>query len=58
MFSGFDLPSRAIREQIASAINLIVHVEREEGGSRRVASICRVRGLEDGQIVVEEDTVV
>jgi pilus assembly protein CpaF len=58
MFSGFDLPSRAIREQIASAINLLVHVEREEGGSRRVASICRVRGLEDGQIVVEEDTVV
>ena len=35
LMAGFDLPSRAIREQIASALNLVVHIERFRDGSRR-----------------------
>ena len=33
LMAGFDLPSRAIREQIASALNLVVHIERLRDGS-------------------------
>jgi len=46
LMSGLDLPSRAIREQIVSALELIVHVRRHEDGVRRVESIAEVRGLE------------
>ena len=46
LMAGMDLPSRAIREQIVSAIDLIVHVRRDEDGVRRVASVCEVVGLE------------
>ena len=35
LMAGFDLPSRAIREQIASALNLVVHIERFRDGRRR-----------------------
>jgi len=46
LMSGLELPSRAIREQIVSALELIVHVRRYEDGVRRVESIAEVRGLE------------
>jgi pilus assembly protein CpaF len=46
LMAGTELPSRAIREQIVSALNLIVHVRRYEDGVRRVASIAEVTGLE------------
>ncbi len=46
LMAGTDLPSRAIREQIASAIQLIVHVRRYEDGVRRVESIAEITGLE------------
>ncbi|QDU98842.1 CpaF family protein [Lignipirellula cremea] len=46
LMSGLELPSRAIREQIVSALELIVHVRRFEDGVRRVESIAEVRGLE------------
>ena len=46
LMSGLELPSRAIREQIVSALDLIVHVRRYEDGVRRVASIAEIRGLE------------
>lgn len=46
LMAGIDLPSRAIREQIVSAIYLIVHVRRYEDGVRRVASIAEIIGLE------------
>jgi pilus assembly protein CpaF len=53
---GVDLPARAIREQIASAIDLIVQVSRVGRGARRVVSIYEVVGLdeEDGSMVLEE----
>jgi pilus assembly protein CpaF len=46
LMAGTDLPSRAIREQIVSAIYLIVHVKRFEDGVRRVADISEIIGLE------------
>lgn len=46
LMSGVELPSRAIREQIVSALNLIVHIRRYEDGVRRVESITELLGLE------------
>ena len=46
LMAGLDLPSRAIREQIVSAIQILVHVRRFEDGVRRVASIAELVGLE------------
>ena len=46
LMSGLELPSRAIREQIVSAIDLVVQVRRYEDGVRRVSSIAEIRGLE------------
>jgi pilus assembly protein CpaF len=47
LMGGLDLPSRAIREQIASSINLIVQQTRLSDGSRKVTSIAEVVGLDD-----------
>jgi pilus assembly protein CpaF len=46
LMAGVDLPSRAIREQIVSAIYLVVHVKRYEDGVRRVSDISEIIGLE------------
>ena len=46
LMAGLDLPSRAIREQIVSAMHLIVHVRRYEDGVRRVESIAEITGME------------
>ncbi len=46
LMAGVDLPSRAIREQVVSAIYLIVHVRRFEDGVRRVSTISEIIGLE------------
>jgi len=53
---GIDLPSRVLREQIASAIDVLIQVSRFPNGARRVASICEVVGLdeEDGNVIIEE----
>jgi pilus assembly protein CpaF len=50
LMSGVDLPSRAIREQIASAIDLIVHLHRFRDGSRKVTEVTEVVGMEGGTI--------
>lgn len=47
LMAGLDLPSRAIREQMVSALNLIVHVRRYEDGVRRVECITEIVGIED-----------
>lgn len=57
LMSGMDLPMRAIREQIASAINVIVHVERYTDGSRRVSKVCEVLGME-GDVITMSDIFV
>jgi pilus assembly protein CpaF len=54
LMSGMDLPSRAIREQIASAVDIIIHESRLSDGSRRVTAISEVTGLEGSQIVMQE----
>src|SRR5205823_6396952 len=46
LMAGFDLPMRAIREQSASAIDLLVHVARMNDGSRRVTKVCGIDGME------------
>jgi pilus assembly protein CpaF len=46
LMAGLELPSRAIREQIVSALHLLVHVRRYEDGVRRVDSIAEITGLE------------
>jgi len=54
LMAGFDLPTRAIREQIASALNLIVHVDRFRDGSRRVSHVTEVVGME-GDVITLQD---
>ena len=54
LMSGFDLPVRAIREQVASALDGIVHLERLEDGSRRVTSITEVQRMESDVITLQE----
>jgi pilus assembly protein CpaF len=54
LMAGFDLPTRAIREQIASALNLIVHVERFRDGARRVSHVTEVLGME-GDVITLQD---
>jgi len=54
LMAGMDLPLRAIREQVASAINLIVHVQRMRDGSRKVVEVAEVSGME-GEVVLLQD---
>jgi len=54
LLAGTELPSRAIRGQIASAVNVIVQTERLRGGSRKVVSIAEVLGIVDGEIAMQE----
>jgi pilus assembly protein CpaF len=54
MMAGFDLPIRVIREQIASAINVIIHTSRLRDGSRKVMSVDEVTGMEGDVIVMQE----
>ena len=54
MMAGFDLPMRAIREQIAAAVDLIIHVSRLKDGTRRVTHVTEVEGME-GDIITLQD---
>ncbi len=54
LMSGLELPSRAIREQIASAIDIVVHESRLSDGSRKVVFISEIVGLEGQQIVMQD----
>jgi pilus assembly protein CpaF len=54
LMAGVDLPVRAIREQIASAVDLIVHQSRMKDGSRRIVAITEVQGME-GDVIVLQD---
>lgn len=57
LMAGMDLPLRAIREQIASAVNLIVHISRLRDGTRRVTHVTEVQGME-GDVVTLQDAFV
>ena len=54
LMAGFDLPVRAIREQVASAVDLIVHTSRLRDGTRRVTHIVEVDGMEGDIITLTE----
>jgi pilus assembly protein CpaF len=54
MMAGMNLPSKAIREQIASAVQLIVHMIRMRDGSRKVTQITEIQGMEGEQIILQD----
>ena len=54
LMSGMDLPVRAIREQVASAIDVVVHQERLRDGTRKVVTISEVSGME-GDVITMTD---
>ncbi len=54
LMTGYAMPLRAIREQIASAVDLIVHTARLKDGSRKVVNITEVYGTEDDDILTQD----
>src|SRR6187399_1594613 len=54
LMAGYELPLRAIREQIASAVDLIVHTARLKDGSRKVINITEIYGVEDDEILTQD----
>jgi pilus assembly protein CpaF len=52
--AGYDLPVRAIREQVSSALECIIHLERLEDGSRRDTSVTEVQGMESDVVTLQE----
>jgi pilus assembly protein CpaF len=57
LMAGMDLPVRAIREQISSAIDLVVHQERMRDGSRKIVNITEVTGME-GEVITMTDIFI
>ena len=54
LMTGYEMPLRAIREQIASAVDLIVHTARLKDGQRKVVNITEVYGIEDDEILTQD----
>ncbi len=54
LMAGMDLPLRAIREQVASAFDLIIHLERLSDGTRKLVQMSEVQGME-GDVIVMQD---
>src|SRR5438105_947429 len=54
LMAGYDLPVRAIREQIASAVHLIMHLDRMPDGRRIVTSLTEIQGMEGDTILMQE----
>jgi pilus assembly protein CpaF len=54
LLAGTELPSRAIRGQIASAVNVIVQTERTRGGGRKITSVAELLGIVEGELVLQE----
>ncbi|HHW82819.1 MAG TPA: TadA family conjugal transfer-associated ATPase, partial [Actinomycetales bacterium] len=54
LMAGMDLPLRAVREQVASAVDLIVHLSRLRDGTRRITAVTEVHGME-GQTITMQD---
>jgi pilus assembly protein CpaF len=57
LMAGFDLPTKAIREQISSALNVVIQVSRMSDGTRKVVNVSEVMGME-GDVVVMQDIFV
>ncbi len=54
MMAGYDLPVKAIREQVAAAIQVIVQLERMKDGTRKIVSVTEVQGMEGDVVVLQE----
>src|SRR5213594_3893936 len=54
LMAGVDLPQRAIREQISSALDLIVQISRLKDGSRKITNVTEVQGMEGDQVVLQD----
>jgi pilus assembly protein CpaF len=54
LMAGMDLPQRAIREQISSAINVVIHLARLTDGSRKIIGISEITGMEGNTIVMQD----
>lgn len=54
MMAGMDLPAKAIREQIAGAVNLIVQIQRLSDGTRKLISVSEVQGMQ-GEVVTQQE---
>jgi len=54
LMAGMELPLKAIREQVASSMELIVHLERLKDGSRKVVKVSEVQGMEGDTIVMQD----
>jgi pilus assembly protein CpaF len=54
LMAGLELPLRAVRQQICSALDLIVHLERLDDGSRRVTAIVEVQRMESDVITLQD----
>jgi len=52
--SGFKLPAEAVREQIQSAIHLIIQISRQRDGKRRITQVTEITGME-GEVVTTQD---
>jgi len=57
MMAGFDLPLRAIREQIASAVSIIVQIDRHKDGTRKISNISEITKME-GEIITMQDIFI
>ena len=54
LMAGMDLPLRAIREQVASSINLLIHLERMRDGTRKVVQVTEVQGMEGDTYTLQD----
>jgi len=54
LMAGYELPVRAIREQIAGAVDMVIHLARMRDGSRKLSSITEIVGLEGSVVTMQE----
>ena len=54
LMAGMELPIKAIREQISSAVNIIVHQSRLKDGSRKITHVTEVQGMEGDSITLQD----
>jgi pilus assembly protein CpaF len=57
LMAGYDLPARAIREQMSSALNVMIQVARLSDGTRKIVKVSEVTGME-GEVLVMQDIFV
>ena len=54
LMAGMELPLKAIREQVASSIELVIHQERQKDGTRKIVKVSEVQGMEGDTIVMQD----